>query len=200
MVYVISILISLFSSPPQTYIGKLPTVEVVWVEPVDTLLPKRVRSAEESIRHYKPLFNYISYRTGFPESLIFAILWQEHRKGSSLLLSHNNIGNVKWRESLHSKYKKACFKDDKYVGGRLVCSNFVSYPSLKEGADDFVKLLNSRRYQKCKGLPPKATCACFKKAGYHTDDSHWARAKNMQLYESIIQAGKDRPRHKQAPD
>lgn len=184
MVYVpiYFILLLLTPSPEITYTAEAEPVIVVYTSPLDTMRAYSLKK-DDQISHYAPLYKYVSKHTGFPESFIFAIMFQEHSKGSHLLLEHNNIGNVKYDSKLHKHGWKAA-KDDKYVNGRLVPSKFASFPTLKIGAYYFVKFLRRSRWQKCRGLRGLDLCKCFKEQRYHTDDSHFNRAKLMNYYES----------------
>lgn len=130
----------------------------------------------EELLNYEEFFSYISTNSSLPFEFVVSYYWFENGKGSTLSTKHNNFGGIKYYPPWHSKYAYVSFRDD---CGSNKCK-FASFPSVKVGADEWVRILNSKRYDECKALELKECFECFQRKGYHTANQWRQRYKKAK--------------------
>lgn len=130
--------------------------------------------------HYHDLFKEMHKKTGFPISIFYAYFTIENinskdQTESRLLREGNNLGGVKC---------KGC--KSKILGwddcGDRKCA-FQRNKTFQEGVETWVRVLNKRRYSKCKSYSDtKSICACLHFQGYHTSKKWERRAQIADQY------------------
>lgn len=126
---------------------------------------------------YDALFWDMHERTGFSVPFFFAYFVYEATSNgieSELWRLHWNPGGIKARKgSRVAKYYDDC-------NGKC---NFVSLNNYDDAIRIWGSVINNSRYNKCRSYSTaKDICSCMKRSGYHTDNSHYTRAKIMGEY------------------
>lgn len=126
---------------------------------------------------YDALFWDMHEATGFPVSIFFSFfIFEATRDGieTDMWMKHWNPGGIKYK----GKYNKV-LKDDDCEGK----CEFASMPNYAAAIDMWASVFNSSRYTNCRSEKTAADmCKCIKDAGYHTANSHVARARLTSDY------------------
>ena len=126
---------------------------------------------------YDFLISQVSDSTGFSKAFVFAYFNYEAigKQGETKLFrEHWNPGGIKSYSGNFTLAYDDC--------GSVPC-RFASMSSFKEGIDKWVKVLNQKRYEKCKKVEDEVEqCACMRDAGYHTDPKIMGRVSLIRKY------------------
>jgi len=176
-----------------TYTYTAPVVEYCenkWSK-LDTLTAIPINDTEDFIEYYDVIFRYVAEKTGLSEAFIYAYFVIEtadrhgKRANSELWRYHNNPGGIKWKSFLSDKivkYEDDCFDEN---GNEIDCK-FASFNTIKEGIDAWLLVFNANRYDRCKNLPLKETCKCFRDRKYHSSPRYLHRYLLAEEYNSLV--------------
>jgi hypothetical protein len=161
----------------KTYIAELPEI-IVKAHCLESFIPNKKLSWHQ----YEPLFSYIADKTKLTKGAVYAIIRQESSFRSQLFTHHYNFGGTKGRRSNRTVTYST---PEIYNGKRVIIkAKFNSYDNLKDAADDFIDMINSR-YDKY--IPDNATnrqiFIGLKRGGYHTDNSQYVRIRYANEYD-----------------
>lgn len=175
LIYCLSLL-GITDSVPRVYVySHEPIVYSVkqWSE-LDTLQALAFDTKQEFADYYKPAIKYVACKTGYDEAFVYTYFMYETSSrgqyGNSFLWKKAfNPGGVKWHNGRFSKHyiKAGDDCDDPQTDVEEKCK-FSKFPTLKEGLDNWIKLLQYPRYSSCRGISLAHTFKCFMDNKYHT--------------------------------
>jgi hypothetical protein len=193
LIIILSIITTLGVSPSSnvedfnTYSALLPTFTVK-ANILEGFEAKRAKTRDEVAKLNNSLFTYVARYTVLTKAQAYSLFIQEQGLGSYLYTKHNNPFNVKASKAQRSTLALTW----EYTRDNDVYDSFRSHTTIQDGAEAFVIYFN-RRFCHVKAGTNREVFYNMRygkdKYGntiaYHTDQSHWARAKLADKYEKL---------------
>lgn len=132
---------------------------------------------EDFIKYYYNAFNKISNATGLSVAQLYAIIFYETCANTTLWTKFNNGACIKSYSNSYVEYYDDC--------GNVKCK-FRKYPDQKSFFEDWIKVLNNRRYDNARNKSNKECFIALKRGGWHTDQSQYNRARTANKIDRII--------------
>ena len=171
----------------NTYSAQLPEITVK-ANILDGFVAKRAPSRDSILVQNNALFSYVAKYTVLTKYQASALFVMEQGRGSYIYTRHNNPFNVKAAKGQRSVNALTW----EYTRDNKVYDNFMSHRTIQDGAKAFVDYFN-RRFSHIKAGSNRQVFYDMRYGkdergyyvAYHTDYSHYARAKLADNYEKM---------------